>query len=540
MPTMQEVRQKYPQYNDLSDEQLADALHRKFYSDMPKEEFAAKIGLTDPSKRVGVGTVPLSQEEYARRVEEGKSGSMTGDILRSGATGLREGVESGIGMFGDAARTSGDVAAWLAGKLGIGEGGQDIARGAFRLANPGAMMPSTEDVRRLTDPAVRATGAEDVLAHEPQSVAGEYARTVGQFAPAALGPGSAARRVANVAVPALMSETAGQATKGTDLEPYARTAAAIVGGGLTAGRNVKGPKVPTPTAEDIKAGGSAAYKAAGMDAVQVRPAAVKKALVNTALKMRSFGHDRDLQPDTTVVLKRFFDLSKNPNPTFMEFENLRKKAVAVAREAQRPSDRSAAGIIIDQIDNAMDDAASFVAGGKNAVAAVKTAREAWKRGKKTEIIELAVEKAQNQATGFENGLVIQFRSIANNPKKMRQFTKQEQALIKSVVRRPSVHGLLRAVGMLAPNSTFGGMVAGAGIVSGVIPGLATAGAGALSRAAAGKLTRAKVGKLQNAVATGKLPPRPTRDPEALARFLLTSKVGQNSALQHAPLVPIVR
>lgn len=42
---IKEIRQKYPQYEDMSDEQLAGALHRKFYSDMPQAEFMASIGL---------------------------------------------------------------------------------------------------------------------------------------------------------------------------------------------------------------------------------------------------------------------------------------------------------------------------------------------------------------------------------------------------------------------------------------------------------------------------------------------------------------
>lgn len=37
------LRSKHPQYDDLSDEQLAEALYSKFYSDMPKEEFMAKV-----------------------------------------------------------------------------------------------------------------------------------------------------------------------------------------------------------------------------------------------------------------------------------------------------------------------------------------------------------------------------------------------------------------------------------------------------------------------------------------------------------------
>ena len=40
------LRSKYPQYKDLSDKQLADALHNKYYSDMPVEQFYAKIGLS--------------------------------------------------------------------------------------------------------------------------------------------------------------------------------------------------------------------------------------------------------------------------------------------------------------------------------------------------------------------------------------------------------------------------------------------------------------------------------------------------------------
>jgi hypothetical protein len=44
MATLGDIRASYPQYGDLSDEQLADGLYRKFYSDMPRDEFNAKIG----------------------------------------------------------------------------------------------------------------------------------------------------------------------------------------------------------------------------------------------------------------------------------------------------------------------------------------------------------------------------------------------------------------------------------------------------------------------------------------------------------------
>jgi hypothetical protein len=45
MATIAEIREKYPQYSDMPDAALADALHGKFYSDMPKTDFYAKVGL---------------------------------------------------------------------------------------------------------------------------------------------------------------------------------------------------------------------------------------------------------------------------------------------------------------------------------------------------------------------------------------------------------------------------------------------------------------------------------------------------------------
>jgi hypothetical protein len=52
----QEVRQKYPQYNDLSDDQLAAGLHQKYYSDMPFNDFASAIGY-EPTPQATAGRI---------------------------------------------------------------------------------------------------------------------------------------------------------------------------------------------------------------------------------------------------------------------------------------------------------------------------------------------------------------------------------------------------------------------------------------------------------------------------------------------------
>jgi hypothetical protein len=64
MPTLAEVRAKYPQYNDMPDDALASALHQKFYADMDPQEFAAKIGVAEQGN---VGGLPqgAGQMDYA-------------------------------------------------------------------------------------------------------------------------------------------------------------------------------------------------------------------------------------------------------------------------------------------------------------------------------------------------------------------------------------------------------------------------------------------------------------------------------------------
>lgn len=43
---IKQIREKFPDYADLSDEQLVKGLHAKFYSDIPYEDFARKVGVS--------------------------------------------------------------------------------------------------------------------------------------------------------------------------------------------------------------------------------------------------------------------------------------------------------------------------------------------------------------------------------------------------------------------------------------------------------------------------------------------------------------
>jgi len=286
----------------------------------------------------------------------------------------------------------------------------------------------------------------------------------------------------------------------------------LTGGALQVGGNLLGSAAArkaapaTQTADDLAQQGRALYDQATSAGVTVKPQAINNAAGNVTMKLKSFGFDKDLQPKTAVVAKKLLE-ARNKTLDLAELDNIRKMASGISREqSAAASDRSAAGIIVDQIDNIINDTANFSAGSSQALEALKQGREVWKRKMKTETLEDIVEKAQNQATGFENGLVIQLRSLANNKTKMRAFSKSEQKMIKSVVRRGSIHGTIRALGMLAPNSTFGGLVTGGTLAgSGILPGVGLAAAGGLAKAGAGALTRGKVNALQRAVSTGQSP-----------------------------------
>lgn len=306
---------------------------------------------------------------------------------------------------------------------------------------------------------------------------------------------------------------AGNAEEGARLQDAAigAGAGALTGGLLEGAGNAiaraVAPKGPaTRTAADLAQEGRALYDTATSAGVTVKPKAISHAAGNVTMKLKSFGFDKDLQPKTAVVAKKLLE-ARGKALDLAELDNIRKMAAGISREqSAASSDRAAASIIVEQIDNIIDDATNFSAGSSQALAALKQAREVWKRKMKTETIEDIVEKAKNQATGFENGLVIHLRALANNKTKFRAFSKEEQKLIKNVVRRGSGHGALRALGMLAPNSTFGGLVAGGTVAgSGILPGAALATAGGLARAGAGALTRGKVNTLQRAVSTGQTP-----------------------------------
>ncbi len=239
-----EVREKYPQYNDLPYSKLLEGLHAKHYSDMPYDEFAAKMGVSPQAPQQPQAPAPsfydqlrellMGAKSVAGEFAAGANRAVTGtldfigpDTINAGLrlagvdaqvptlTGALEpyGIQGGFmqpGLARDAVAAAGEV---LPGAVAVGQG---LRMAAARL--PAAFAGESTGAGVLREMA-RTTAAQDAIAGSlsgaggavGESMDGERGRLVGSvLAPLAaapfLGIQSAASRVQRGSVPAAEAE----------------------------------------------------------------------------------------------------------------------------------------------------------------------------------------------------------------------------------------------------------------------------------------------------------------------------------------------
>jgi hypothetical protein len=173
----------------------------------------------------GMGVVEfpdgMKDEEIAAAIKANTPApvSTTADVLKSGGVGVGKGF---IGLAG----LPGDLAEY--GARGIDAATRFIGDKIGVEVQPRVARDPTYGSADITKAIEDRTGAF----YKPQTTAGKYAETIGEFAPGLIGgpSGLARRAITQVAIPGAASEAAGQATEGTKAEPYARVAAAIAAG----------------------------------------------------------------------------------------------------------------------------------------------------------------------------------------------------------------------------------------------------------------------------------------------------------------------
>lgn len=193
MATIAEIRQQYPEYQDLTDEQIAKGLHAKFYADMPYEQFASKVGLG------------------ANKPET----SLVGSAIQAAGTAAGRAAANVIGL-------PGSIGQMITNSRPEGMPGYNAVD---LIGSALSYLPNQEQVKNAM---FAGSGTPE---YKPDSSLGNLAMEggvgalTGLLMPMGLSMPSAA---GYGAVSGVGGELAGQATEGTAIEPYARVAGSVL------------------------------------------------------------------------------------------------------------------------------------------------------------------------------------------------------------------------------------------------------------------------------------------------------------------------
>ena len=288
--------------------------------------------------------------------------------------------------------------------------------------------------------------------------------------------------------------------------------AAGVAAGIPFAMGAKGT-LQAPTVQELKGQAGQQYKFAE----DVGAVFKKNSYNQFANKLESTlakeGLDKALQPRVFAALERIKD-TKNSNVTLENMEILRRISQAAGSSADA-SERRLASIMVDNLDDFVETAqpSQLAKGSSEAVSALTDARELWKRAKKTEIIDDLVASAELRAdanfsqSGMENALRRKLVNLADNPKALRAFTKEEQNAIKVAAKGGPVQNVLRLVGKLAPTGIVsgGGSVGLGYLAGGPIGAVGLPIIGGAARKGAEQLGLRNIEQLRNRLATGNVP-----------------------------------
>jgi len=297
MATLAEIRAAHPEYGDMSDQQLADGLHSKFYADMPKDEFYKKLGVSAETPAAPPADVPESMLSRAGNMVEqyGLSNARAAMALPESAVKFGKGIVEAVTNPVQTAETLGSAALGAAYNI---TGMKIPKENPFDLSSPddpkvtkaietanaiggdykkayGSLDAirntwETDPVRLMGDLSMLLGGVEGVAGRLPGAVnadiastAGKVSRAVDPVMLAARGGMATGRGVANMAAPFVNPKAvAGNALLGSIDNPTAvlnalaasQGARATPGYVPTFGERLVGEGVYEPGAAGLEAG----------------------------------------------------------------------------------------------------------------------------------------------------------------------------------------------------------------------------------------------------------------------------------------------
>lgn len=529
MATLAEIRARYPQYGDLSDQQLADSLYSKFYSDMDRAAFDQKVGLTAAPPE---GMKPGSSEYATWAMEQARAGNKlptvgnhdTGWEERNLTDDGQGGTRVKMNSLGD--KLTAAAGSYIEGAPIIGPAWLDATtKVASWLRNDGTTAEDMKaNLKNLQQDNPITSGAagvgSSILNLAPLASTQLGGRLLGTV-------GTTVQRLIAGGLSSAALSGADTAARGGDLGEIATNSAVGAGLGLlfpAAGgvKNYLGNKAAqraattaaikdAPNVSELKAAASAMFENsraanAGVNATAFRDFAAK--LVDKAMKADI---DPDLDGQAMAAYQRMVQMVNEAQASggvsLSRLHNLRQLAQDVVIEAKKPRTKNFANDIVDGLDNLIENLkpGQMTGGGKQAANDLLNGISTWSRAKKLALIEEAITQAEFQPSGVTNGLRLKFQALLRNPKTRGLFSEAELAEIKRVANGGVVDNIARLVGKFGfglgnnGNNVVGGSI---GLAFGGIPGM-VAGAGA--RKVAEKMTEAAAERAAKVVATENLP-----------------------------------
>lgn len=487
------------------------------------------------------GTPPETMKAALRKrfppqpqsVDHRGTGGGRGTGLEAALIGARQGVTLGFGdEINAGVRAAGD---WLGGKP-LGEAYDE------RLAHERALL---DQVRREDGGAMLA----------------------GEVGGAMLIPGGAMKAGASLPAQALRGGVVGAGTGAAygfgDAEGgfTNRAEGAAVGGGIGALAGAAAPyaaagvrkvvdarnmrKAVDAAAKGAPSPGALRATASGIyDAARARGIAIKAPVYQTfaddvATTMAAEGVHDVLTPRATAALREVEKIATG-SVSWQSLEQARRVAGLAAKSVD-PNERRLSGVVVGKIDDFMAnlvDSDLDAGTAKNLGPELTRARDLWKRLRGNERLTAAMEDAGNAASGFENGLRIEYRKLVKDKRFFRTLSAPERDAVLAVVRGTPVGNILKRVSRLSfgagAQTNFLGASVGSGAgaaIGGSVAGPAGAVFGAIAAPlvgrAAGKgaerTTLAAAERARALVTGGGLPllPSPAQLPmvgNALSRF----------------------
>jgi len=263
---------------------------------------------------------------------------------------------------------------------------------------------------------------------------------------------------------------------------------------LTAAKNTAKQLLKSaPSVDELKNTARGIYQSLDESGVTVPAKAFNRLVSDISRTLSREGLDPDLTPKAQALVRRL-DSELGVDKTLTEIDTLRKVARGAAESIEK-SEARLGNIAIEKIDAFLDGVGGSIGGGREAGEAFRSARGLWQRARKAELLDEAVTSARDQASGFENGLRTQFRSILKriNSGKLKGFTKEETESIRKVVQGTNAGNIARFLGKFGildgvtsrSLTSLGGIavvggVTGSPLVAGAVP-LVGQLSGALSR-----------------------------------------------------------